>query len=346
MHSLLVELPLGAQTSYAELHDMAQCIESARFSTLRGSFHRRKIKNKIYVYFNFRDTDGRGRAAYVGPENERVRRLVDDFEQQHISRGLDALAQRAQACMALGCDALPNKHFRVIDKLARYGFFRCGGLLIGAYAMVAMGNMLGVRWKNIARRMEDNAHVCNSISVALPTGLDMSGQEAITSLENGLLPIREFSGRTNAKVKHSEQSELLVEFVVPQIGTGEGVQIPGLNVDLEPMAFTEFLLEDATRGTVFAKSGACLVSLPDPARFAVYNLIVHGERLISDRVESGDGLVQAAALVEWHGNQQRGASFREVWRNAIARGANWRRTAENGRDALIRQHPALAELFK
>jgi hypothetical protein len=70
MHSLFADLSLGAQTSYAELLDMARGVELAKFSSLRGSFHHRQIKGKTYIYFNFRDVAGHGRSVYVGPEGE------------------------------------------------------------------------------------------------------------------------------------------------------------------------------------------------------------------------------------------------------------------------------------
>lgn len=66
------ELSLGAQTSYAELFDMAKSIEATRFAALRGSFHQRQLKGNTYIYFNFRDTDGRTRSAYVGPNGPRT----------------------------------------------------------------------------------------------------------------------------------------------------------------------------------------------------------------------------------------------------------------------------------
>lgn len=120
---------------------MAQSLERVRFATLTGSFHRRQIKNKTYVYFNFRDVDGRGRAAYVGPANQRVQRLIEEFDRVKESGNQNALTQRAQACVVLGCSSATQEHFRIIRKLASYGFFRWGGVLIGAHAFAAMGIM-------------------------------------------------------------------------------------------------------------------------------------------------------------------------------------------------------------
>lgn len=346
MASLFTDLSLGAQTSYAELYDMAQGVEMSKFASLRGSFHRRQIRNKAYVYFNFRDADGRVRSAYVGPEGERVQRLIDDFENAHVPQRVEAVAQRAQACIALGCTSVMAKHFRIIQKLASYGFFRCGGVLIGTHAFAALGNMLGVRWTSADKTMDvDFAHAGRNISVALPANLEISVHDAITSLEMGLLPIREFSGRTGAQYRNPADPELRIDFVTPDVGRGQVVDMPGLGIALEPLKFMEFSLEDTTHGVVFAKSGACVVNLPDPARFAVHKLIVYGERPIAQRVKSIKDLEQAAALIQWHGDQDRSAHFREVWQDALGRGPGWRRRAEQGRAALTKRHPAMAGLF-
>jgi len=78
----------------------------------------------------------------------------------------------------------------------------------------------------------------------------------------------------------------------------------------EPVTFVDLLLENLSYVVVFAKSGACMVNLPDPVRFAGHNLV--------------SPLDQAAALIEWHMDQQRIAQFREVWRDAQVRGSVWR----------------------
>lgn len=160
MRSFATDLSLGAQTSYAELLDMARSVEGTRFGTLRGSFHRRQIKGKTYLYFNFRDIDGSGRSVYVGPESARAQRLIDEFGQDGVrQQSRTALSQRAQACIALGCDSMPTKHFRAVQKLAGWGFFRQGGVLVGTQAFVMVGNMLGLRWngggKAIYRRTKN-----------------------------------------------------------------------------------------------------------------------------------------------------------------------------------------------
>ncbi len=138
------ELSLTAQTAYAELSEQAHAIElQAALSGFPGAFHKRSIKGREYWYFGYRDINGKGRMVYVGPESDRVRALVNHFA---TLKGNHPLLPLTGACISLGCEVLASKHFRIIKRLAEYGFFRAGGVLIGTHAFLAIGNLLGVRW--------------------------------------------------------------------------------------------------------------------------------------------------------------------------------------------------------
>lgn len=343
MNAVSADLSLGAQTSYAELYCMAQGLESVKFAALRGSFHRRQIKNKPYVYFNFRDTDGRVRSVYVGPEGERVQRLVDEYEQACNSDGREALARRAQACIALGCSSLPTKHVRMIQKLAGYGLFHGGAVLAGTSAFVALGNMLGQRWINGVDTVGAAvAHAEQNICVVLPAGFELPRHDALSSLEAGFLPGRNLAGQANELLSHPDVSELRIQLAAPRSARDEVAPSPHAGIELRLAKFGDLVLENTTQGVVFSKSGACMVNLPDPAHFAVRNLAIFGATSRRKRAESFKYLMQAAALIEWHLDQQRVAHLREVWRGALARGPVWRTSAEKGRNALLKQHAALA----
>ncbi len=138
--------PQSAQTAYAELFAQTQAFELGNaLAGLVGAFHKRTLKGRQYWYFAYRDMDQKGRMAYVGPDNERVRALVLRFEQTKQEK---PLAPPARMAIAAGCTPAAPKHFRIIKRLAEYGFFRAGGILIGTHAFLALGNMLGVRWRD------------------------------------------------------------------------------------------------------------------------------------------------------------------------------------------------------
>ena len=300
------ELPLSAQTAYAELAEQTRVFEtSSALSGLSGSFQKLKRKGQEYWYFAFRDGD-KVRMSYVGPDDERVRALIERFKQ---SRRKKPLAPAAQSAIALGCAPTAPKHFRIIKKLADYGFFRAGGVLVGTHAFVAYGNMLGIRWTHGSATLDvDFAHAGKNISVALPADLKIDVHGALESLEMGLLPIQ---------------------------GDGAGAQY------LQPLKYKEFALQNTTRGCVFGNIGACTVNLPAPERYAVHKLIVYGERPVAERTKAKKDLLQSASLAEYFERSGQARTFNAAWRDALGRGPGWRKRALEGKKALLNLFPEL-----
>lgn len=338
---LYKELSLAAQTSYGELVEQTRTFELEALAGLKGAFHKRTIHGRSYVYFGYRDVDGRMRMAYVGPDEERVNALVERFKEVKAPRKLAPTAQSAQA---LGCAAVAPKHYRIIRQLSSYGFFRAGGVLVGTHAFVAMGNMLGVRWSAGERTLDvDFAHAGRNVSVALPASLKLSVHDALTSLEMGLLPIQQFSGISGAQYRNPADPELRIDFLTPITRSGRVVVLKDLGLALEPLKFIEFSPIETTQAALLAREGSCIVNIPAPERYAVHKLIVFGERLASQRVKAVKDLEQSAALVQWHFDNGQATRFNAAWRDAIGRGAGWKKRAEVGRDALLARYPALQE---
>jgi len=332
------ELPLSAQTAYAELLDQARAAELHRsVGGLNGSFASKSVKGRRYWYFAYRDVDGAVRQLYVGPDDERVRSLMARFRDEAPR----ALAPMAKAAAALGCAAAVPKQFRIVRRLAEYGFFRAGGVLIGTHAFVCLGNALGVRFTDAAATLDvDFAHAGRNISVALPADVRVDVRKAIDSLELGFLPITALQGAAGTTYLNPADPELRVDFLTPMTRAGtKAVRIPNLNVALQPLKFMEFSLEDLNQAVLLAEEGAVVVNVPAPARFAVHELIVHGERSGSFRTKANKDLRQAAALVEYLA-AHRPDELRAAWRDASARGAGWQKRARQGRDALRKLDPA------
>ncbi len=94
------ELPLSAQTAYAELFEQTRTFEVTNaLAGLTGSFHKLTRKGQDYWYFAYRDLDRKVRMAYVGPDGERVRALAERFERLRQDK---PLAPQAQAARSLG----------------------------------------------------------------------------------------------------------------------------------------------------------------------------------------------------------------------------------------------------
>ena len=192
------ELTLAAQTAYAELLENARAGELNRsVAHLNGSFASKKVKGHIYWYYAYRDVDGAVRQIYIGPDDDRVRALVDTFRQKQPL----PLAPLARSAAALGCQAAVPKHFRIVRRLSEYGFFNAGGVLVGTHAFLCLANLLGVRFADGARTLDvDFAHAGRNISVALPANIEVDMHGALESLAMGFIPITEFPGTAGAMV--------------------------------------------------------------------------------------------------------------------------------------------------
>lgn len=335
------ELPLSAQTAYSELFAQTQAFElDHALSGLVGAFHKRRLKNRDYWYFAYRDIDQKLRMAYVGPDNERVQALVERFQ---ANRRDKPLAPPARMAITAGCTAAAPKHFRIIRRLAEYGFFRAGGILIGTHAFLAMGNMLGVRWRDGAATLDvDFAHAGRNISLALPANLKIDVHDALASLEMGLLPIAQFNGKAGAQYRNPKDQELRLDFVTSMNRSGKPVTMPDLNLALEPLKFMELSLEHPVQGCIFSNLGACVVNLPAPERYAVHKLIIHGERPVAQRTKATKDLLQAASLVSYFLETGQAAILNKVWCDAVSRGKGWQTRALQGKKALLKIAPELA----
>lgn len=345
LRQLSTDLSLGAQTAYSELFDQVLGQDIATLTALSGSFQTRTLKGREYVYFSFRDALGKNRMAYVGPNGDRVQALVARFDKPAAEQARVNLSRRAAACTALGCAPMLDKHYLIVQKLAAAGFFRAGGILIGTHAFAAFGNMLGVRWASNVKTLDvDFAHAGRNLSIALPANLKLSVHDAITSLEMGLLPIRQLDGRSGAQYRNPEDPELRVDFLAPWNGN-DTIAMQDLGVTLEGLKFMEFSLESTTQGAVMSRLGACAVNLPDPARYAIHKLIVYGERPMSERIKASKDVEQASALVEWHLVAGQAYRIQSAWDDAVLRGPGWARRVTLGRAEMLRRYPGLAKAF-
>lgn len=342
---LYTPLSLSAQTAYAELQDQLRIQSIDRFRILPGAFHKQMQKGRSYIYYGYRDLDGTGRMAYVGPEDDRILDLIkkhDAVKAGDLQIKIKALAKSAEA---LGCASALTKHFRVINRLDQYGFFGAGGILIGTHAFLAMGNMLGVKWLSSNLTMDvDFARAGKNVSIALGANVKISVHDALNSLEMGLLPITEFSGKTGAQYRNPKDPELRLDFVTPQTRNGGPVVLPELGLALECLKFMEFSLIDTTQAVLLSKEGACIVNIPSPERYAVHKLIIYGERPVSERSKANKDLGQAAAIFKVLFESGNANLVRDAWSDALSRGPGWIKRLNQGKQALLRQYPELLTL--
>ena len=342
MEVTITELPVSAQTAYAQLFEATLNAEHFRtVADLNGSFNAKTVKGRKYWYFQYREASGAHRQVYVGPDNDQVRQLLRKTEKPGLSQGLQALAR---AAASLGCTAVARKHGRVLRRLAEYGFFKAGGLLIGTHAFVTYGNALGVRWGSQDLTQDiDFARAGKALSLGLPSNLAVQTSDAIESLGTGFLPIAGLTGKTGGGFLNPQDPDFRLDFLTPLHRGGDDPFVhPQLNVALQPLPFMEFSLENVEQAVVFSTEHIVLVNVADPARFALHKLIVQGERRGAFRLKAAKDVAQAAHLLAWlWPNRQ--AAVREALEDLRSRGKGWTTRFERGVAALYKAYPRLAE---
>lgn len=341
MTPLYTELSLSTQTAYAQLLDAALGADLARsVADLSGSFSAKTVKGRRYWYFQYTEPAGKLRQVYVGPDTEPVQRLMARKEGASAAQSLGPLARSA---LALGCTAVLPRHYRVIRRLADYGFFHAGGLLIGTHAFLAYGNMLGLRWGGQERTQDiDFADAGKSLSLLLPGNIQVKTDEAIASLDMGFLPAAGLSGKAGGTYLVPAEPDFRLDFLTPLHRRGDEPYVhPQLNITLQPLPFMEFSLEGLAQAVVFSSEGAVLLNVPAPERFALHKLLVYGERSGAFRAKSNKDLAQAACLLAYLAEYRREV-LEEALQDLLSRGKGWVSRFRQGTLALRKAYPALA----
>lgn len=334
------ELSLSAQTAYAQLFDAASTAELSRsVANLAGSFAQKTVKGRMYWYFQYTDLAGKSRQIYVGPDTPEVRRLV---ELRANAPGADALRALARSAIALGCQPLIARHFRVIRRLLDHGFFKAGGVLVGTHAFLAYGNLLGVRWGDASRTQDvDFAHAGKSVSIALPSNIEVDVHRAIESLEMGFLPVSGLAGKAGATYLNPKEPDFRLDFLTPRHRGGDApIEHPRLHVTMQPLRFIEYSLENVVQVALFSAEVTGVVNVPHPARYALHKLLIYGERSVSFTQKANKDLAQAAALLDWF-KTYRPWEVEEAWQDMVNRGKGWVGRVERGIKALDRWAPDL-----
>ncbi|HKV97347.1 MAG TPA: nucleotidyltransferase domain-containing protein [Gammaproteobacteria bacterium] len=334
---LYTELPLTAQTTFAQLQDVVLAEHVSRsVAQLRGNFARKSVKGRDYWYFVFRES-GYHRQIYVGPDEPRVRALVEKKRDANSSQ----IAALARAYVAQGATTLLAKHLRVIARLTDFGFFRAGGVLAGTHAFAAFANLLGVRWTGGDRTMDvDVAIPGKNVSIALPDAPQANLHDALSTFEAGFIPTQTFTGGTGPTYSLRGEPDLQIDFLTTLHRGGEAPRrIEALSVTAQPLKFLDYLLEAPTQGVLLDRTGHCTVAnLPEPARYSVHKLIVHGERTTRQRTKARKDLEQSAALLQWHAAHD-AERLMQSWNDALERGPGWRSRLRAGIAALSKYRP-------
>jgi hypothetical protein len=339
---LFTDLPPAAQTNFAELFEQARAAAIDRsVQELPGSFNKKTVKGHTYWYWQVRDLQGVNRQVYLGPDDERIAKLIqrhrDGGGRDHANLG--ALAA---ACAALGCMTLIPQQFAVINRMAEHGFFRSGGVLVGTHAFIAMANMLGVRWASGWRTNDvDVAHAGKNVSLALAENAKADMHDAITSLEMGLLPQQSLADGQGATYITAKK-DIRVDLLTLAGRDDRPFRYAPLNVGLQPLKFMEFSLEHTTQTALISGEQVVVANVPSPMRYAMHKLVIMGEREEAFRMKIAKDAGQVAALVEF-GLMRARSTLEAAAKDLMGRGPGWRSRASEGARHVATYHPEIGE---
>jgi hypothetical protein len=340
------ELPVSAQTAYAELYELVQVAEAARSPAfVTGTIARKTIKGSRYAYLAFKEIDGSKREYYLGPDGPAIEAI--EVARTRGAPALEAVARQAAAAAAQGCTVTPPIHFRIVKRLADYQFFRAGGLLVGTHAFLALGNQLGVAWDDGTRTLDlDFAHhgPGGNVAVALPGNLKVDTADALHSLQMGFLP--SLGGAKGLASQYASQREpgLRIDFLTAKRRVDQPLAAPDLGVALEPLRFMDYLIEQSGQAALLDRADAVVVNLPDPARYGLHKLLVAAERG-ARHVKYNKDIFQALALIDWH-LERAPTVLLDAWRDLANRGAGWVKRATQSLAAAPVTQRELVSRFK
>lgn len=283
---------------------LAQQEASRGFGSLQGLFTEKSVRGRRYLYFQHTDPAGRQRQIYIGPSDSEVARSMRVAHESGRTEGATdlqtAISRLARQFHASGCPTADPAQFKVIARLADSGLFQAGCVLIGTHAFNALGPSLGVAWDGSGRTSDIDFVSSDTIAMALPDRPRLDVKSEIDALKMGFFPIPSLSLTGPSTSFKAGKTPIQIDFLTPET-TGAGhraVQIPSLGVHAETLLYLDYVLEGTSRLPLIGRSGAVLVNVPDPGRFAIHKLITSDVRSPAFRDKSVKDVQQAREMIE------------------------------------------------
>ncbi len=333
------------QVLYSEL---AQRTLDAQFSSdfpVEGRFISMQSGGRRYWYFDTAKAGGGKDRRYVGPvDDEDINRRVEHFKDLKA----DNRARRKLVSTLVREAYLPRPEplvGDVIGALAKAGFFRLRGVMVGTVAFQGYSAILGVRLPQTAMQTGDADFAqFHSISVAvgdtLPPILEVLREVDPTFSE---IP---HQADTRHTTRYATRSGYRVEFLTPNTGSEDysdkPADMPALGgASAQPLRFLDFLIHQPVRAVVLHGAGIPVL-VPAPERFAIHKLIV-GTRRRRDNdgtAKSGKDRQQALILMEAMMALRQGSALADAYMEAWDRGPAWRQAIQ---ESLMTLEPKVRE---
>ncbi|PWG62927.1 GSU2403 family nucleotidyltransferase fold protein [Spiribacter halobius] len=322
-------LSLTARTLYAELREQTLAIGATEnLAETPGTVVPKTVRGNRYLYYQYRDLSGQTRQAYLGPDDKRTRRWVDQLRERAHDRAedLQRLNELRAAFLAAGGVPMDSAPLRVLKAFADAGLLQPGpgsAVLVGTHAFNALGNLLGVRWRTHMRTQDLDLAGEADIDIALRRPRT-SAPDVLEQLGMGFIPVPTLDPRSPSTSFRVRGRELRVDLLAPQVGkaTGSAVRVPALNAPAQPVRFLDYLLEGAIPAAIAGRRALVLANVPLPERFALHKLLVSESRPPAFSSKAGKDRIQALQLLQVL-IEEAPDDLREAKIRLVERGAGW-----------------------
>lgn len=276
------------QTLFAEL---LQQVETA---PRPGSIYRRTLEGHEYLYAKTPIGANRIDQFIARSDNPTAQALANALRQ-----GADLAGQRRRLVALLkreGLAALDRTMGAILDALAHAGLFKGGAVLVGAAAYLVSEPLVGSRLPSPTLMTGDLDLATASVAITAdpPENLETILRRADPTFE-GLVQLKPQAPPSRFR----NASGYLVDLVTPTRIRQDAnpAALTKLNAGAAPLQHLAWLIEGSVQ-TVALWGPGVLVNVPQPARFAVHQLIPARKRDPSGRLKRAKDLAQAKALIE------------------------------------------------
>lgn len=318
------KIGIAIQTLFAELEQKASDSDFLESFEKIGSFKKRKRRNRYYWYFQYR-VDGDIKTIYAGPVTDKhiADKVIrfNDIKENFLER-----REIVKSLLSAGLPRTDNITGSIIETLAKAGFFRMRGVLVGTTAYQCYSGILGIQLNSAMLRTQD-ADLAQYLSIArllddaMPPILEL-----LQANDPSFRPIAHHSDGRHT-VAFINNRGYRVEFLTPNRGSndyeGVPVRMPALGgTSAIPLRFLDFLIKDPIR-SVLLYEGGLPVTIPAPGRYAVHKLIISQRRHDNSQAKIEKDLMQASSLIEAM-SETRHLELAECWIEAWEKGPRWR----------------------
>lgn len=329
------ELPLVSQTAYAELIDQLRVAQLDEFP-LGSTFRKQTVSGKEYWYVQEpTGLHGRPTEKYLGPSTPELDARI--AKGRHEKQIADTRRDIVRSLVGVGLPKPDQLTGALLEALANAGVFRLRGVLVGTVAFQTYGGLLGVKLPAASVRTGDlDLAQDYGVSVALNDALNTSLLDILKTVDQSFRPVPSLNDPFGTTAYIGPRG-----YRVDILTTNRGAerdqpsQLPSLKTEATPLRHMDFLLRDPVDAAALTRHGV-LVSVPQPARYAVHKLIVAVMRQDKggSAAKARKDIEQAGFLIEALAQTRRLDELSDVYEEAVNRGDTWREKLNTGMSRL------------